>query len=153
MYLTYEKYQEFGGTLTEAEFLNYERKARLQLDRRTFNRLKKDTEYPNEVLECMYVLIGLIRDKEILMMQSQSAETTDALPEAQIKSQSNDGVSVSYNVIDASDVYSELNSQIQDSIENYLSETRNQRGERLLYRGYYSYDQLSEMVGHHIDDI
>ena len=45
MYLTFDEYQEYGGTLDEAAFYQLEFEARAVIDWWTFNRLQNEEEY------------------------------------------------------------------------------------------------------------
>ena len=59
-----------------------------------------------------------------------------------IEAQSNDGVSVRYNAIDASDLFKTLSASGVDSpmaktVFRYLQGVRNSKGYRLTYRGMY----------------
>ena len=88
MYLTYAEYQEKGGTLTETSFNNIEAAARSRIDYFTFKRLKNETVIPIEVKCCMFELINLIAKQNDIISQGNTGA---------IASQSNDGVSISYN--------------------------------------------------------
>ena len=46
MYLTYDEYQNMGGTLVETTFEEYEFTAECIVNWYTFNRLTKETTYP-----------------------------------------------------------------------------------------------------------
>ena len=155
MYLTYEAYQNMGGTLDETTFTNYEYEAETIVNWYTFNRLKEDEpkDYPSELPRCMNSLIELIKlwhDAMILGKQTMTVVTTEGSSTSvetvqvsgPIKSQSNDGVSVSYNVVDANDLVGKLSSLNKDNpfasiVFRYLQGTRNSKGKRLLYRGLY----------------
>ena len=52
MYLTYEKYQELGGALSEDVFRSLCREACAQIDYYTFGWLKQDTAYSDAVQQC-----------------------------------------------------------------------------------------------------
>ena len=53
-YLTYEEYQELGGTLEETPFNILELEAQKNIDKYTFDRLKDLEEQINEVKICEY---------------------------------------------------------------------------------------------------
>ena len=55
----------------------------------------------------------------------------------EIMSMSNDGVSVSYNTMSASDVISKVDYQIKQTIQLFLSGVKNSEGKLLTYRGLY----------------
>lgn len=150
MYLSYTEYQNMGGTLDESSFNEYEFEARTVIDWYTFDRLQKDTEFPESVQRCMYQLIKLAKLKaDAMLLGSQTTQTTDSqgnvttvTTNATIASQSNDGVSVSYNAVSASEVFNALQSQAQGNVlettvKRYLQGVTNQLGRKLLYRGIY----------------
>lgn len=133
MYLTYDEYRAMGGTLEKTTFVDLERQARQIVDDKTFKRLKGEKEFPIEVKECIYILIGLQYQST---MQLQGAVAgSDAEPT--IKSQSNDGVSVSYNIIDANASYDKIQKSMDDTVYACLFGVENSKGQRLLYRGLY----------------
>lgn len=150
MYLTYEDYVNMGGTLDETTFNTFEYEAETIVNWYTFNRLKGEKTYPDELVHCMYRLIYLAKlEADALLLGKQTTKTTDAEgnvttveTSAYIKSQSNDGVSISYNNVDASDLYNRLSSMGKDNplaqtVFRYLQGVRNSLGKRLTYRGLY----------------
>lgn len=151
MYLTYADYQNMGGTLDETTFNTFEYEAETIVNWYTFNRLKGETEYPEELARCMFRLIYLAKlEADALLLGKQVTVTRDAEGEvintaetsANIKSQSNDGVSVSYNSVDASDIFGALSKNSKDNplmntVFRYLQGVRNSKGYRLTYRGLY----------------
>lgn len=133
MYLTYVEYQSMGGTLDETAFNNFEFEARSVIDWYTFNRLKKETEYPEEVKRCIFKLIEMVQAKNTsLSLGDDGSGSTTA-----IASQSNDGVSISYNVMSASRLFDNAKSEMKATIQQYLNGVVNSLGHRLLYRGVY----------------
>lgn len=135
MYLTYEEYQNMGGALDETTFLNYEFEARTKVDWYTFNRLQNEKEYPEAVKRCMYKLITLIQEKaQASVVDGQSA---DGSITAGVASQSNDGVSISFNTLSAKDMVELADAEIQKCINAYLQGVRNSLGHKVLYRGIY----------------
>ena len=56
-YLTYEQYQEWGGTLDESAFNLAEIKARARVDALTMGRVKAMTEVPEQVQAAMMEII------------------------------------------------------------------------------------------------
>ena len=138
-----------GGSLDEATFNEYAFEAQSIIDWYTFNRLKKDTTFAEEVKRCMYSLIKLAKlkaDSMILGSQtvitSDGTTTTTVTTEAAIASQSNDGVSVSYNSVSASDVFNNLSAfkpggEIESIVKRYLQGVLNEAGRAVLYRGVY----------------
>lgn len=154
MYLTYETYQSMGGTLDETAFNDFEYEAESCVNWYTFNRLKTETEYPEELSRCMYRLIALAKmkaDTMLLGKQTTVVITTEGTTETKevtevstyIKGQSNDGVSVDYNAVDAGKLFELLASQdkgnvLEDTVRKYLNGVRRKSdGKLLLYRGMY----------------
>lgn len=135
MYLTYEEYQNMGGTLDEAAFNDFEFEARAQIDWYTFCRLQKDTEFPDAVRRCVYALIKLLQDKQQAMVVGETS--ADGTVQAGIASQSNDGVSVSYNTLSARDLVDMSKGAIEDCVRRYLQNVTNSLGRKVLYRGVY----------------
>jgi hypothetical protein len=146
MYLTYEEYQNMGGSLTEAEFENYAFEAQTIIDWYTFNRLKKDTTFSEDVKRCVFALIKLVKLKaDTMTLGSQTTVLSDGstvTTHAAIASQSNDGVSISYNSMGASEIFNSLaaykaGGEVEATVQRYLSSTLNEAGKKLLYRGVY----------------
>ena len=139
MYLDYEEYSDMGGTLSELDFdfLAYE--AGSFIDWYTFNRLKKYETIPQEVKDCEFHLIRLIQLRlgalGIGSLDTSSGSTNSAL--GQIASQSNDGVSVSYNSLPASEAIKSMRDEVGNIIQRYLQGVMNELGQKLLYRGLY----------------
>ena len=136
-YLDYETYQEYGGTLDETTFNDLAFQAEVQIDWYTFNRLQDDSEVSERVKRCMYALIKLIQDK--LIASAIPSDTGDTLNNVQagITGQSNDGVSISYNIISASDALELAKKAVDKTIVKYLQGVTNSLGRKLLYRGIY----------------
>ena len=86
MFLTYEQYVEMGGTLTEADFTTYERKARACINLATHNRVRDEAPVREAVKNAAYDLIGVF---------AQEAENVSNGMTG-VSSKSNDGVSVTY---------------------------------------------------------
>ena len=135
MYLTYAEYQNMGGTLDETTFNNFEFEAEALINWYTFNRLKEDNEFPEEVKRLTKYLIDLAAEKAQLIGVSGSA--TAGTSGAAIASQSNDGVSISYNVLSAGQLMESLKGQEDSAIKKYLQGVTNEAGRVLLYRGLY----------------
>lgn len=136
MYLTYESYLEMGGTLDETTFVDLEYEARTYIDYVTYNRLQNETVIPDKVIECIYHLIKLLAKKlEALNTDVDTGSSTAT--NGTIESQSNDGVSVRYNVMSAKDVLDSIKPEINDMINMCLQGVRNSLGKRLLYKGLY----------------
>lgn len=139
MYLTYEEYQIFGGTLEETAFNDIEFEAESYIDWYTFNRLWNQTEYPPRLKQCVYHIIRLIELKMNLMGQPlvTESQSTSANNSPQIASMSNDGVSISYNVVSAHDALELTKKEVDKTIEMQLAGVTNNLGRKLLYRGLY----------------
>lgn len=149
MYLSYEAYTTMGGTLDETTFNDYEYEAECIVNWFTFNRLKEETTYPEELSRCMYALIKLAKLKaDAMTLGSQTVSTTSGgvtstvTTNATIASQSNDGVSISYNSVSASDVFNHLKpfekgGEVESTVQMYLNGVKNSLGKKLLYRGIY----------------
>ncbi len=135
MYLTYEDYIIYGGTLEEAAFNDIEFEAESIIDWYTFNRLR-NTEYAqldSNVKRCVISIIKLLLEQKSL--NPTSGENNDV--SRNIASQSNDGVSISYNVLSAKDSYDISSQQMESTIRRYLSFVTDSKGRRVLYRGVY----------------
>lgn len=135
-YLTYAEYQEMGGELDEATFNFLAFDAQSFIDWYTFNRLWNETEIPDRVKQLMYFLIKLLATKmSLLTPDMSSADGTGT--NAQVTSQSNDGVSVQYNILHADEIYHNSKTEIDEAIKRYLNGVTNSLGRKLLYRGLY----------------
>ena len=140
MYLTYEQYTGMGGTLDSTTFSNYEYEAEATLNWYTFDRLKDWESYPEAVLRCMVKLIELAKLEAELFFAVSGSNTAGGT--ASIASQSNDGVSISYNTISASEAFNALQSKnhgntVEMTVKRYLSGLKDSKGRNILYRGIY----------------
>lgn len=135
MYLTYEEYQNMGGTLDETAFNDFEFEASAQIDWYTFCRLQHDAEVPMAVKRCAYALIKMLQDKRSAMLVGGAS--ADGQTQAGIASQSNDGVSVSFNVLSARDLVDMSKDAIEQLVQQYLQGVKNELGRKVLYRGVY----------------
>lgn len=128
MYLTYDEFSEMGGVIEEeAVFNRYEAKARVQIDRATFGRLRDEADIPESVKYCMYELISAIQANDSMAGLSAGRE---------VASMSNDGVSVTF----ASGLSSTGSMQTQDKrnlaiIRGWLAGETTACGLPLLYAG------------------
>ena len=137
-YLTYEEYQEVGGTLDETEFNYYGYEAESYIDWYTFNRLHNMTEIPDAVKRCEVFLIRLIQERlAALGISSVNGDGDVDNTLKSILSQSNDGVSVSYNSLGARDAIGGLSKEIEQTVNRFLAGVTNELGRKLLYRGLY----------------
>lgn len=135
MYLTYEEYQNMGGTLDETTFNDYEFEASSLVDWYTFNRLKNESEYPEALTRCVYHLIRTLQLKMGTLGDNVTSGGQGAV--ANIASQSNDGVSISYNTVPASELVQLSKTEMVDTIQKYLNGVMNSLGQKVLYRGLY----------------
>lgn len=138
-YLTYDEYTEVGGTLDETEFDYYAYEAESYIDWYTFNRLHNTTEIPDAVKRCEVYLIKVLQERlTALGISSIGADDSGNGGGAKsIMSQSNDGVSVSYNALSARDAVSSLDNEVKQTINRFLQGVTNELGRKLLYRGLY----------------
>lgn len=124
-----------GGTLDETTFNDLEFEAEALINWYTFNRLKQDTTFPAEVKRLMKYLINLLYAKNGVISSSANGSTAGA--QSNITSQSNDGVSISYNVMNASELAQSCKQEAKEAIDRYLQGVMNEAGRVLLYRGVY----------------
>lgn len=136
MYLTYVEYQTMGGTLDETAFNNFEFQAEALVNWYTFNRLKKDSTFPDELKRLMFYLITLAQSKAGTLSSSSGSGSSSTTGSA-IASQSNDGVSISYNVLSAKDLMDSVKTESETLINQYLQGVMNEAGRLVLYRGVY----------------
>lgn len=145
MYLNYDEYVEYGGTLDEAAFTDLAYDAESEINWYTFNRLKRpEWAYVLETQElkrCMYQLIRIKQIENELLASSVGGVGlgTAWKKEAGITQETNDGVSVSYNTMSSGDIMAYVNGDKtkQDLIKKYLGSMVNDLGRQLLYRGIY----------------
>lgn len=137
MYLTYDEYLAFGGTVEETAFDNLEFEARTVIDWWTYNRLQNDEEYPEAVKRCMFKLINLIIAKQQAQLLKNNGAVNTETTKSGIIQQSNDGVSTTYNVMSASEIIAQSGEDIKSTIRMYLQNVRNSLGRKVLYRGLY----------------
>lgn len=138
-YLTYEQYTGMGGTLSEATFDELAMEAQAQIDWYTFNRLQGESEITDErVLKLMYRLINLLYTKMVASAIPDASGSSSNNTVAGITSQSNDGVSISYNVMSASEVIANSQKEIESLVSMYLQGVTNNLGRKVLYRGLYA---------------
>lgn len=145
MYLSYEEYQEYGGTLDETAFNDLEFDAESTVNWYTFNRLKRPewekALESEELKRCMYQLIRLKQMEDALIGASVGGVGAGVgwTKEAGITQESNDGVSTSYNTLSSGELMAFLNGTKtkKDMVDQYLSSIVNDLGRKLLYRGVY----------------
>ena len=132
MYLTYDEYILYGGTLDETAYNSVEFEAQTILNWITFNRLRDETTYPEEVKQCIYDLISLITMKRnaLLSTGGNNSDSTIARME-------NDGVAITYNTMSSADLYEKLHTDASRIVVRYLNGVKNSKGKLLTYRGLY----------------
>lgn len=138
-YLSFAEYTEYGGTLDETTFNEYLFEAECQIDWYTFNRLHNvaDNDIDERVKRCAFYLIKLIQDaRTVSAVPTISGESATGTA-AGILSQSNDGVSISYTTMSASDVLNRFDDQVRAAVQKYLQGVRDSLGRKVLYRGIY----------------
>ena len=138
MYLSYEEYQNMGGTLDNTAFTDCEMEAEAVINWYTFNRLKTETELSEDVKKCTYMLIKYIAlESGIGGVGTDSEGVSISTSGANITSESNDGVSTSYNVLSASELMENAGKKIAEIVKSYLSGVVDSLGRKVLYRGLY----------------
>lgn len=142
MYLTYEEYVEYGGTLDESTFSPLEYRASKSVDRVTFNRVKAMHTVPEAVKMCVFDLIGKEQLYKATLDNMQTSATmkggtglmasfsTDGYQETYATGTGNSGEYVktlTENLVKTS----------EDVISQYLDTEFDDYGVRLTYRGVY----------------
>ena len=123
MYLTYDEYQSYGGTLPEADFTLAEFKARKRVDYLTDSRVEKMAEVPEAVKLAMMSII-----------KTDGAVGVDAQAGAPlVASFSPDGYSENYG--SAADQTANVEKQLNAEIRRLLYGVKDDNGVPLLYRG------------------
>lgn len=145
MYLSFDDYILYGGTLDKTAFNDLEMDAEATINWYTFNRLKRpewktvlDSE---ELKRCTYQLIRLKQMENELLAANLGGVSVGGTVETKpgIKQETNDGVSTTYNVLSAADLLEYLNGNKNDRdlVDKYLGCVVNELGRKLLYRGVY----------------
>ena len=124
LYLTYEEYQDLGGTLAETPFNLLEYQAQLRVDDYTFGRLKNLESQVQQVKLCIFELMSTL----------EGYAKANANANKGISSENIDGYSVSYSNVN-SDLSDFQNKGIRNIIEHYLSECKLEDGTPYLYLG------------------
>lgn len=121
MYATYSYYknQFFGGKLEAEDFYRYAKRACAEIDRVTFGRLTSMPE--SEIQDAVRDAVCAVAEQMYSFENAKGAE---------IASESNDGVSVSYR--DVSDKRKQEQA-ISQTLRTYLAQTG------LMFRGAYSH--------------
>lgn len=145
MYLTYQEYQNMGGTLDETAFNDLEFDAESTINLYTFNRLQRpewsSALNTDGLKRCVYQLIRLKQMEDALLASSSGGFGASGgwTKEAGITQESNDGVSVSYNTLSSGELMGFVNGgKTKEGLVNqYLGCIVNDLGRKLLYRGIY----------------
>lgn len=135
MYLSYDDYLTYGGTLDETIFNNYEFEAECIIDYYTFDRLKQDTIISDNVKRLIYAMVELAQKKSAAL--SLGVSDTDDDSAGYITRQSNDGVDTTYSGISASTLFSLCKTETNTLVKKYLSAVVNEAGQKVLFRGLY----------------
>ena len=122
-YLTYEQYQAWGGTLSEAAYNLAEIKARARIDAMTHGRVARMAEVPEQVQAAMMDCITVD--------QTYSAAAQAVAPVA--ASFTTDGYSESYG--SAESRTASIEKQLTASIETLLDGVTDDDGVPLLFAG------------------
>lgn len=131
MYLTYTEYQSYGGTLSQTVFNDFEFEAEAYINRLTFGRFMNDTVFPEAVKRLVFRLIDINQKKaDALCLGGGDGN-------AYVTQETNDGVSITYNGMSASDLYRLTKNESDRDILRYLQGVKNQAGQLVLYRGLY----------------
>ena len=137
MYLTYLEYKAMGGTLDETTFNDFNFEASSVIDWYTFGRLKDVSPVDETVKRCEYHIIKLLTQQESLNPSADaSGSSTDGIEKA-VASQSNDGVSISFNVLSAKDALENNKLKVEQTIQRELAYVVDSLGRKVLYRGLY----------------
>lgn len=145
MYLSYDEYTEYGGTLEESAFQDLEYDAESEINWYTFNRLKKeewgDVLGSEELKRCMYQLIRIKQMENELLAASNGGAGFGVgwKKEPGVTSYSNDGVSTTFNTMSSGDLMAYFNGgkTKEDIVNKYLGSIVNDLGRNILYRGLY----------------
>ena len=105
MYLTYDEYKGYGGTLSDTEFNRFNFRAECEINNATFDRCKSLTKIPEIIKRCQF---------ELVVFLSKNARGGS---NSSVSSFSNDGYSVSYTDKKTAQ------EQISDIIYTYLAST------------------------------
>ena len=138
--LTFEEYKNMGGTLTdENKYMLYEYEVESIIHWYTFDRLKNEESFSEEVKQCTYMLVNLIIEKYATLNVGNDADvdTPTNSVVGQIASQSNDGVSTTYVTLSSYNLLTFCTKEVNNVINYCLRNAVNSLGRKLLYRGYY----------------
>jgi hypothetical protein len=137
MYLTFDEYQNYGGTLDATTFNEFEFEAEVLINYRTFNRLKNIEPVPDEVKRLTRYIVDLMQKKADSLSLGNAGDTTVSSVGSYIKSQSNDGVSITYGGMSSMELYKSCEKDAELAVDRYLAECTDELGRKVLYRGLY----------------
>ena len=123
MYLTYDEYQSYGGTLAEADFTLAEFRARKRVDYLTDSRVEAMAEVPEAVKLAM---MSIIKADDAVGVDAQAGAPL-------VASFSTDGYSENYG--SAADQTANVEKQLNAEIRRLLFGVKDDNGVPLLYRG------------------
>ena len=122
-YLTYEEYQQYGGTLSENDFRIAEFKARSRIDWITLGRVQNMSNIPEEVKLAIMAI-----------MKVDAKYSADAQADSAIVSSFNtDGYSESYGGV--SEQSSNAENQLNNEVSRMLFGILDDYGTPLIYKG------------------
>ena len=123
MYLTYDEYQSYGGTLPESDFTLAEFKARKRVDYLTDSRVEAMAEVPEAVKLAM---MSIIKADGVVGVDAQAGAPL-------VASFSTDGYSENYG--SAADQTANVERQLNAELRRLLYGVKDDEGVPLLYRG------------------
>ena len=123
MYLTYDEYQSYGGTLPESDFTLAEFKARKRVDYLTDSRVEAMAEVPEAVKLAM---MSIIKADGVVGVDAQAGAPL-------VASFSTDGYSENYG--SAADQTANVERQLNAELRRLLYGVKDDEGVSLLYRG------------------
>lgn len=124
MYLTYDEYVAYGGTMSQDEFVLAEFKARSRIDWYTLARVQAMRVVPEEVKMAMMVIIT---------GDAKYSVDAQATKDGMIASYSTDGYSESYGSI--TEQSQNYDNQIKQTVERMLFGVLDDNGVPLIYKG------------------
>lgn len=120
MYVSYEEYMAYGGTVGIIDFRRFEAKARRLIDRMTHGRCADEKPVRESVRMCMFELIGA--------MAANEAEA--GYGGRELAAMSNDGVSVTY-----AGNAGGFEKRLTDIVRMWLDSETTEDGVNLMYAG------------------
>lgn len=137
MYLTYDEYTDMGGDeINETTFSELEFEAETIINYYTFQRLVNEETLPEVVKRCMFSLIKQISMKQTAE-QLPTLSTNNAINNTSVASQSNDGVSISFNTVSAKELLDSFDKTTKGIVDKYLQGVTDSLGRKVLYKGLY----------------